>query len=630
MAGVEDDTAEELRYVYQRIGYACLLATRFEEAGNYLFRGNLDPRMLVRHFPDLRPSPLLVPPDATLDVYSGIAERVKGIGSVEEIIATNLVMNYSPHLEADDSALVKLKGVLMQNARVMLQTFLRKSRNRRLFEPAGANRDVVDTLLLRLLAETGDFQEMAALVEEADETLVLPDVVPVLTHYQRYAVLAHIYERRRETGKLLDLLATLVQNKWTSETMPDPMGRLLHVLDESRDRALLQKWGLWLVKRDAERGINVLMAARDVNKRGLPKGIAENADATLLKQIREASPEAADQYLEYLVLQKRSTDAALHTQLAERYVAEVLGLLQNEIVGHEFELAVSSYLESARTVPFLAHVAFETPDTDGKRARLKLALFLQGSSLFDVSSVQRQLDPRNDVLAFECAILKGKLGEHRAALEILASRLRDAASAEAYCSLNGIVIPPRLATNIAERAGLQAWAALVGGPKPPARRPTLRAPTNGGGAQEEGEDGQQHELVKILMQVYMTSGSGAYDQTAKLLNAQAVHLDVVDVMSEVPSTWPIAKLSSFLSRSLRRTLHARHEGMIIKAIAAGQNLEATDAAYVHTLAQGALIEEVNPDEDEDEMKNAILEKVAEKMGDAADDEVHEFHADDLS
>ncbi|EJD33700.1 hypothetical protein AURDEDRAFT_131545 [Auricularia subglabra TFB-10046 SS5] len=62
---------------------------------------------------------------------------------------------------------------------------------------------------------------------------------------------------------------------------------------------------------------------------------------------------------------------------------------------------------------------------------------------------------------------------------------------------------------------------------------------------------------------------------------------------------------------------SRHEGIIIKA---GQNLEATDAAYVLTLAQGALIEEANPDEDEGEMKNAILEKVAEKMGDAADDE----------
>lgn len=63
----------------------CLAATRFEEAGNYLFRGNLDPRLLLRHFPDLQPSPLLVPPDATVDVYAGISEQLKALGSVEDI-----------------------------------------------------------------------------------------------------------------------------------------------------------------------------------------------------------------------------------------------------------------------------------------------------------------------------------------------------------------------------------------------------------------------------------------------------------------------------------------------------------------------------------------------------------------
>ena len=32
-------------------------------------------------------------------------------------------------------------------------------------------------------------------------------------------------------------------------------------------------------------------------------------------------------------------------------------------------------------------------------------------------------------------------------------------------------------------------------------------------------------------------------------------------------------MASFLSRSLRRLLHSRHEGMIIKDLSAGQNFE---------------------------------------------------------
>lgn len=71
--------------------------------------------------------------------------------------------------------------------------------------------------------------------------------------------------------------------------------------------------------------------------------------------------------------------------------------------------AVSSYLAGARSVPFLAHVACDTPDTDAKRQRLKVALFLQGSASFDVAAVKQDLESRSDILGFECAILDGKV-----------------------------------------------------------------------------------------------------------------------------------------------------------------------------------------------------------------------------
>ena len=43
----------------------------------------------------------------------------------------------------------------------------------------------------------------------------------------------------------------------------------------------------------------------------------------------------------------------------------------------------------------------------------------------------------------------------------------------------------------------------------------------------------------------------------------------------VPPDWPLNAMSTFLSRSLRRLLHSRHEGMIIKNLSAGENLEAS-------------------------------------------------------
>ncbi|KAH7098333.1 hypothetical protein BKA62DRAFT_713277 [Auriculariales sp. MPI-PUGE-AT-0066] len=642
---VEDDTAEELRYVNLRIGYILLERTSFEDAGNHLFRGDLDPRLLLRHFPEFAPSPLLVPPEAAVPVYAGIADSITALGSVEDIIAYNLVQNYSPHLKPNTSESPvgkKLKDVLMGNARSMLLTFLRKSRNRRVYDSESQHdpqiSKVVDTLLLRLWAEDGDTQEINTLINDAFDTIVFLDVEPTLIKYQLHDVLVRVYEQQQQTGKLLDLLARLVEENWTSELLPDPLSRLLMVLEKAQDRGLLQRWGLWLVRRDAQRGLYVLMAARDLlrRERSIPKSVAEKADTTLLERIREANPRAADQYLEYLVLEKRSTDGSLHTQLAQRYMEEVLTSLADEETRQEVETATSSYLEGSRSVPYLSYIASEMRDSDHKRSRLKLALFLQGSALFDIGVVQAQIGSMRKLLAIEAAILASKRREHRQTLVILATELRDASSAEAYCSLGGIVVAPRLAQSIAERTGLQSWAAMVNGPKPASRRSTRVAPSEQERLNEIREDNNKRDLLKVLMEVY--AGSGAEDQTARLLNAQAIHLDVVDVATAIPSSWPIAKLSSFLTRTLRRQMHERHEGMIVKSIAAGQNFEATDTWYTATLAQGALVEEPLPEDEyddsagqtADEVKTQFVEQLTEKLATASPEPAADAPYDDLS
>lgn len=75
--------SEELRYVYQRIGFQCLSETLFEDAGNHLFAGGLDPRLLVSYFPDLRGS--LFSPNDTIDVYAGVAEHMPFEASIDHI-----------------------------------------------------------------------------------------------------------------------------------------------------------------------------------------------------------------------------------------------------------------------------------------------------------------------------------------------------------------------------------------------------------------------------------------------------------------------------------------------------------------------------------------------------------------
>ncbi|EEB98820.1 hypothetical protein MPER_01608, partial [Moniliophthora perniciosa FA553] len=58
------------------------------------------------------------------------------------------------------------------------------------------------------------------------------------------------------------------------------------------------------------------------------------------------------------------------------------------------------------TIPLL--LASTTPDSDAKRVRLKTALFLQGSKLYDVRTILERLSPHEKILKFEMAILHGK------------------------------------------------------------------------------------------------------------------------------------------------------------------------------------------------------------------------------
>lgn len=75
--------ADELRYVYQRIGFQCLSETLFEDAGLALYNGELDPRLLLSYFPDLRGN--LFSPEDVIDVFAGVADRMPTDHSVDEI-----------------------------------------------------------------------------------------------------------------------------------------------------------------------------------------------------------------------------------------------------------------------------------------------------------------------------------------------------------------------------------------------------------------------------------------------------------------------------------------------------------------------------------------------------------------
>lgn len=227
--------------------------------------------------------------------------------------------------------------------------------------------------------------------------------------------------------------------------------------------------------------------------------------------------------------------------------------------------------------------------------------------------------------------------------------VRDAASAEVYCTLGGEVVPPRTAQGIGERYALQAWAALFApvavGDKALPVAPALSR-------EKTADEAVKRDLTKILLEVYMSGGcvsfygclrASAADADGFLVGRQwrsaarscstrrrststfstCVSILVCSppvradrrpqVLALIPAEWPLRLLSSFVTRSLRRSLHARHEGQLVKAISASENLAVADAAWRVLREQGAMLEEAL-DGDEDGDGEEVDEKAGEKVG----------------
>jgi len=93
--------AQELRFVYQRIGFACFQDTLFEDAGMHLLAGDLDPRILISYFPDLRGT--LFKPGDTVEVFAGVTKYLPVAQSVDEISEWSSFAKPSPPLRFNTS-----------------------------------------------------------------------------------------------------------------------------------------------------------------------------------------------------------------------------------------------------------------------------------------------------------------------------------------------------------------------------------------------------------------------------------------------------------------------------------------------------------------------------------------------
>ncbi|KAI6043246.1 hypothetical protein EDC04DRAFT_774142 [Pisolithus marmoratus] len=505
----------------------------------------------------------------------------------------------------------------------------------------------------------------------------------VLEMLNLWGPLIELWRTVGEVDRLINILAGLVEGTYYDPSVSDPLGQIFAILSslqqpermvadvspsigDAERRSLIRKWGVWLAARDVEGGLSLLMSGLPTRARR-PTNVGNRTkekdwereqekmdELAVLAELRKTGSAAAKRYLEWLIVGKGRENPNLQSQLVENCVDDLFECLGNDAIAKLWRAKCASYASTAATTaaslskfppvqatlmsdsnshlpratntplprpPFLSYFASTTPDSPSKRVRIKALLALQVTLFSDGAEgeiLAKRVQERivdggwEKVLGLEVAVLHSKLSQPSIVLRTLHS-LRDHVTAEVYASGGGVygVINPRIGASAAEGCELADWAKWFAKVMEDRDAAVKRAKSTSLGDQPPSE------MLKILLQVYTEDRDT--QQASRLLNSQAQNLDIPDIIPLVPESWPLHSVSSFLVRSLRRSLHAKHEGQIVKAICTGQNMEVLERSYIILQDEGAIIEEAvedgedgGPGESFDE-KGGLVEKVAMQL-----------------
>ena len=69
--------------MYARLALKCIFETLFDDAADHFLKSTLDPRILIRLFPEIRGS--MIAPTDTVLVFKGVAEQLYLFQSIDDI-----------------------------------------------------------------------------------------------------------------------------------------------------------------------------------------------------------------------------------------------------------------------------------------------------------------------------------------------------------------------------------------------------------------------------------------------------------------------------------------------------------------------------------------------------------------
>nr|XP_004540918.2 transforming growth factor-beta receptor-associated protein 1 [Maylandia zebra] len=261
-------------------GFAHFYQEGFSQAKDLFIKGELDPREIIRLYPDMCLSE---------DFQSHLDQINKG---------------------RDLQVLKKEDRNKFHHYLAFLGDFLRAVR--------GTERGLkcskeVDSTLLRLYVEMNDDEKLQQLVAFPSKCS-LDLCVPVLEQHHRFFALGSLYESHGLHTDAVKTWVKITDGLCKDSSCSDVYGHIVATLSQLRDKDTVWAFADWTLQRNQETGVQIFI------KRP-PDGQFETQDVLTFL---ETFPLALIFYLEYLIHDLNSEEESHHNRLALAYVTQML------------------------------------------------------------------------------------------------------------------------------------------------------------------------------------------------------------------------------------------------------------------------------------------------------------------
>lgn len=363
--------------------------------------------------------------------------------------------------------------------------------------------------------------------------------VSLLEGYNRLYVLSRLYQQRKMAGKVLETWQRIIEGERDDGgELTEGENEIRKYLVRTRDRTLVERYGIWLARRNASLGVQVFT---DDNRR------VKVEPPEVVQLLRQAAPDAVKVYLEHLVFGKKSFQYA--NDLITYYLDNVLAVLASS---EEARSILSQSYKSYRALhpPKPTYRQFVIENALPRawwQDRLRLLELLGGSHgtnfSYDVPGILARIEPFENDLVPESIILDGRQGRHQQAIRLLVHGLGDYHTAINYCLLGGA---------------------------------SIFHPVTGSIALAEAQSRDEQVILfgyLLLESLQIEDFNDRLERTSELLDRFGSWYDVRKVLEIIPESWSVDLISGFLVGAFRRLVSEKNEAMIVKSLSGSENLQ---------------------------------------------------------